>query len=88
MPYFTGIPFWRILNNYLVDFLWFASFSLFMHVLNERPLNYIFCIVMAVLSEFFQLLFPRLGTFDFCDLLLYGLMVTTQYIFAQYLCKK
>ncbi len=83
MNYFTRIPFWRILNNHLVDALWFISFSMYMQALLEKPMNYILCIVMAVLSECSQLLFPQLGTFDVCDLLLYALILA-----ALYVCEK
>ena len=72
MAYFTRIPFWRLLNNYLVDALWFISFTLYMQSLLDRPVNHVLCIVMAVTSECSQLIFPQLGTFDFCDLLLYA----------------
>ncbi len=76
MPYFMRIPFWKLANNYLVDALWFASFTMFMHLLLDEPMNYMLCIVMAILSEGSQLLFPQLGTFDPCDLLLYAVMLT------------
>lgn len=76
MPHFTRIPFWRLLNNYLVDALWFTSFTLYMQLLLGKPLHYLFCIAMAVTSECSQLLFPQLGTFDTCDLLLYAVILT------------
>ena len=76
MPCFTRIPFWKLVNNYLVDALWFASFTMFMYLLLDEPMNYMLCIVMAILSEGSQLLFPQLGTFDPCDLLLYAVMLT------------
>lgn len=76
MPCFTRIPFWKLVNNYLVDALWFASFTMFMYLLLDEPMNYMPCIVMAILSEGSQLLFPQLGTFDPCDLLLYAVMLT------------
>ncbi len=76
MPRFTCIPFWRLLNNYLVDALWFSAFTLYMQLLLARPLQYLFCIAMAVLSECSQILFPQLGTFDPCDLLLYAVILT------------
>ena len=75
MPYFTCSPFWRLLNNYLVDALWFSAFTLYMQVLLDRPLQYVFCIAMAVTSECSQLLFPQLGTFDPCDILLYAVIL-------------
>lgn len=75
MPYFTRIPFWKLVNNYLVDALWFASFTIFMHLLLDNPMNYMLCIVMAILSEGSQLLFPQLGSFDVRDLLLYALIL-------------
>ncbi len=77
---FTQIPFWRILNNHLVDALWFISFSLYMQALLEKPISYILCIAMAVLSECSQLFFPQLGTFDACDLLLYALILAALYV--------
>ena len=77
MPRFTCIPFWRLLNNYLVDALWFSAFTLYMQLLLARPLQYLFCIAMAVLSECSQILFPQLGTFDPRDLLLYAVILTT-----------
>lgn len=76
MPRFTCIPFWRLLNNYLVDALWFSAFTLYMQLLLARSLQYLFCIAMAVLSECSQLLFPQLGTFDPRDLLLYAVILT------------
>ena len=76
MPHFTRIPCWRLLNNYLVDALWFSSFTLYMQFLLGKPLQYLFCIAMAVLSECSQLLFPQLGTFDPRDLLLYAVILT------------
>ena len=76
MPHFTRIPCWRLLNNYLVDALWFSSFTLYMQLLLGKPLQYLFCIAMAVLSECSQLLFPQLGTFDPRDLLLYAVILT------------
>ena len=63
------------MNNYLVDALWFASFTIFMHLLLDNPMNYMLCIVMAILSEGSQLLFPQLGSFDVRDLLLYALIL-------------
>jgi hypothetical protein len=80
MAYFTRIPFWRLLNNHLVDALWFSSFALYMQSLLDRPLNYVLCIVMAVLSECSQLVCPQLGTFDPCDLLLYAAILTALYV--------
>lgn len=63
------------MNNYLVDALWFTSFTIFMHLLLDDPVNYVLCIVMAILSEGSQLLFPQLGSFDVCDILLYILIL-------------
>ena len=80
MVSFIRIPFWRLLNNYLVDALWFISFTLYMQSLLDRPVNYVLCIVMAVTSECSQLIFSRLGTFDLYDLLLYGAILAAVYV--------
>lgn len=76
MPCFKKFPFWKLVNNYLVDALWFTSFTMIMHLLLDDPMNYMLCIMMAVLSEGSQLLFPQLGSFDVRDILLYALILT------------
>ena len=67
------LPLFRIINNYLVDFLWFLSFTFVFTEFSSlsRAINFIILICMALLSEFSQLLFPQLGTFDILDLGLY-----------------
>ena len=67
------IPAFYFIKNHLVDFLWFLSFSLVFTSLFPAPkiVQFIFLILMASLSEFSQLFFANLGTFDIFDLIGY-----------------
>ena len=58
---------------YIIDFLWFFSFCCFIKVIyqNNRNIQLIYCITLATLSEFSQLFFPILGTFDIADFAIY-----------------
>ncbi len=66
-------PFFKIVNGYFVDFLWFLSFTLIFTGIFESSKKHqiAFLTLMAILSESSQLIFPALGTFDLFDLLLY-----------------
>ena len=63
-----NIPGFYFVKNYLVDFLWFLSFSLVFTSLFSAPkiVKFVFLILMAFFSEFYQLFFDNLGTFDYC----------------------
>ena len=55
---------------YLVDCLWFTSFATMVSII--YPKNYIILtLFFAIILEILQLLFPKLGTFDFFDIFLY-----------------
>ena len=70
LSYLKIIPLFAFIKNHLVDFLWFSSFVLFFteFLQASTKIKFIFLIFMAVLSEFSQLFFEQLGTFDFIDL--------------------
>ena len=65
--------FFSFIKNYLVDFLWFLSFTLvFTNLFSfSKKIKFVFLILMAFMSEFSQLFFHNLGTFDFLDLMMY-----------------
>ena len=63
--------FYPFLVGHLVDILWFLASFLFFSVLYPKS-KYILLLLLAVFSEFSQLLYPRLGTFDAFDLTWYG----------------
>lgn len=73
LPIFKGLFFYKFIKNYLVDFLWFLSFTLVFTNLFpfSKKVKFIFLILMAFMSEFSQLFFHNLGTFDFLDLMMY-----------------
>ncbi len=54
------------------NLLWFLSACLFFSAW-YREAKYVILIFLAVASEFSQLVFPFLGTFDVLDLVLYGM---------------
>lgn len=65
--------FFSFIKNYLVDFLWFLSFTLvFTNLFSfSKKIKFVFLTLMAFMSEFSQLFFHNLGTFDFLDLMMY-----------------
>ena len=63
---------YAFLTGHLVDLLWFLSACLFFSFWC-REAKYVILIFLAVASEFSQLIFPYLGTFDVLDLVLYGM---------------
>lgn len=65
--------FFILLRFYLIDFLWFLSFCCFMKItfFHEKKIQLTIFLSMAFISEFSQLFFPRLGTFDIADLIIY-----------------
>ena len=74
------------IKNYLVDALWFSSLSLiFLNFYEMKFIGYISAIMLGVLSEVVQLLFPSLGTFDVYDLALYSVIITVFFIFNKLL---
>lgn len=74
------------IKNYLVDALWFSSLSLIFLIFYEMKfIGYISAIMLGVLSEVVQLLFPSLGTFDVYDLALYSVIITVFFIFNKLL---
>lgn len=82
---FEHIQFWKLLRNYSIDVLWFVSFCLLVtgifeleadNNLKTRVIKYSLCILMALLSEFLQLVNPMFGTFDFIDLSLYFVIIS------------
>ena len=69
--YFHKVPFYKLLNNYLVDILWAVSFCLIFFNLIEIKLKYFVAFSLFLIIELLQLKNPVLGTFDFVDLLIY-----------------
>ncbi len=76
LSFLKKVPCFKFINNHLVDFLWFLSFALIItEFLPEyRKIRFLGILLMALLSEFSQLLCPRLGTFDIFDLIGYFLI--------------
>ena len=69
-----ALPFFRLINSYAVDTLWFLSFTLiFTEILpvQSRLCTVLLLMLLGAASEFSQRAFPHLGTFDVVDLLLY-----------------
>ena len=83
LSFFQGLPFFRIINNYLVDVLWFISFSLIFSAILPlcRFKKILFLALMALLSEFSQFFFSTPGTFDVIDLILYFIIITLFFVF-------
>lgn len=59
------------LAGYLVDILWFLASCMILSVLYPKS-KYALLLMLAASSEFSQLIWPRLGTFDVFDLAWYG----------------
>ncbi len=72
-----NIPCFFIIKNYLVDILWFISFSLIFTEIAPFPhiIKLFLLFIMAIFSEGSQFFFPQLGTFDCFDLFLYFLII-------------
>ena len=73
-PIFPKIQATKVSNlfvkNYLVDVLWFSSFLIFASLFEKR--NHTLCALFVAISlEFAQMVFPKLGTFDWVDVCLY-----------------
>lgn len=69
------IPFWKIVNNYLIDALWFISFYLYISTIINSKWKYFLSFFIGLFSEFLQLIKPAAGTFDFLDIILYLFLV-------------
>ena len=67
------LPFFSFVKNHLVDLLWFLSFSLIFSAIFSvaKKTRFAVLILLACLSEFSQLFYENLGTFDILDLLCY-----------------
>lgn len=72
-------------TGYLVDILWFCSFSLFGCTLCSGTSYITFMMlafVVATLVEMIQLFFPRFGTFDFWDIFIYAFITFIYFLVA------
>lgn len=74
------------IKNYLVDVLWFCSFSFFINYFlpQKNALQFFLSFALGALSEMLQLLFPQLGTFDILDLLAYAFIALVFYACTTY----
>ena len=73
------------LTGYLVDILWFCSFLLFGYALytgTSYIVYMLFAFLVALSVEIIQLFFPRFGTFDFWDIVVYELITFVYFLVA------
>ena len=84
------LPFFALIKNYAVDFLWFLSFILiFTEILpvSSAKIQCAILILMACFSEFSQLFFSQLGTFDIVDLALYIIIAISFFCTKKRICE-
>lgn len=86
IPIFQGINYKNVfLTGYLVDILWFCSFLLFGYSLCTGIGYMVYILlacVVATAMEVMQLFFPRYGTFDLLDILVYLLVTLIYFLVA------
>ena len=76
---------YKLVKNYMIDVLWYTSFCLILFEIEERRTKYAVVFLVGMVSESLQFFIEGLGTFDFIDLLLYGVVLLIFYIIE---CKK
>lgn len=76
---------YKLVKNYMIDVLWYTSFCLIVFEIEERRIKYAVVFLLGMVSESLQFFIEGLGTFDFIDLLLYGVVLLIFYITE---CKK
>ena len=76
---------YKLVKNYIIDVLWYTSFCLILFEIEERRTKYAVVFLVGMVSESLQFFIEGLGTFDFIDLLLYGVVLLIFYIIE---CKK
>jgi len=68
----------KFIRFHIVDILWFSSFTMITSNLwgeTHKKAKYLFILSFAFSTELLQLFFPKLGTFDIYDMLIYFLIV-------------
>lgn len=72
---FSNYCIYKLVKNYVIDALWYSSFCLILFEIEHGKKKYVIVSLIGILSEILQFLNHGLGTFDFFDLLIYGLVL-------------
>jgi len=80
---FSDYGVYKFLNNYCIDILWFLSFQFLCNGILDKSYTFFIVLFGGIISECFQLMFPKLGTFDFADLGLYVLISLASMLLSQ-----
>lgn len=82
---FRSIPLYKIVNNYLIDLIWFIAFLVIGKDFIKSKYYCFIIFFFGIITELVQLLYPNYGTFDIFDILVYLGISIIFFVKEQYL---